>query len=151
MTLPREEWEIAQALAAQSRLWTEQRRLRESDLTPVEKARFRPQREALRHAQQSVVKRIEALEHYAERTAAADATYLTQRRRLQSPPDNRRQIQELEARDEEYQELLAGTVSHDLAASRIAELGEDAGEVETVLRQASQAGRRIEGPRAQDV
>ncbi|GLZ14944.1 hypothetical protein Acsp04_51790 [Actinomadura sp. NBRC 104425] len=148
LTLPAEEWEIAQTLMTHSRMREEQRRLRESDLTPLEKSRFAPQREALRRSVAAVTERIEALEEYAAHTAAADDAYRRQRRRAMPPPDHSAQILELERRNEAYEELLARTAAHELAAERIEELAEDAAEVESALRRAGDAARRVGGPSA---
>ncbi|GAA4064164.1 hypothetical protein [Actinomadura miaoliensis] len=143
LTLPAEEWEIAQTLMTHSRMREEQRRLRASGLTPLEKSRFAPQRDALRRSVAAVTERIEALEEYAARTAAADAVYRRQRRRTLPPPDNSAEILELERRNEAYEELHARTVAHELAAERIEELAEDASEIESALRQATDAARRV--------
>lgn len=150
LTLPTEEWEIAQALLSHSRMREEQRRLRESDLTPMEKSRFAPQRDALRRSVAAVCERITALEEYAARAAAADAVYqrhqaaqrrLARHRRAQ--PDHDARIGELEKRNEVYDELLAHTAAHELATERIEELAGDAADIESALRQAADAGRRL--------
>ncbi|GAA2100677.1 hypothetical protein [Actinomadura alba] len=153
LMLPAEEWEIAQALVAQSRMWAEQRDLRASALTPLQKARFKPQREALRSAQESVVKRVQALEEYAERALAADAAYgpavepAVREDTVQAPPpDDGEVIREFESRDEDYRELLVDNVGHDLATSRVRELGQDATELEAALREVSRARRRLGPP-----
>jgi hypothetical protein len=148
LTLPGEEWEIARALVVQSRLWAEQRELRASDLTPLQKARFKPQRDALRAAQRAVVKRVQALEEYAERTAAADTAYGPGPEDPGAAADRGAVIRRFEARDEDYRELLADTVGHDLASSRVAELGQDTTELESALRDVSRARRRLGPPPA---
>ncbi|MFA1548244.1 hypothetical protein [Actinomadura chokoriensis] len=146
LTLPAEEWEIAQTLVAHSRMRDEQRALRESDLTPLEKAGFAPQRDALRRSVAAVTGRIEALEEYAARTAAADAVYRRQRRGTLPPPDRSAEISELRQRDEAYEELLARTAAHDLATERIGELAEDASEIEAALRRAADASTSLGPP-----
>jgi hypothetical protein len=152
LTLPAEEWEIARTLIAHSRMREEQRRLRESDLTPMEKSRFAPQRDALRRSVAAVCERITALEEYAARAAAADAVYqrhqaaqrhLPEHRRAQPRPDPATRIDELEKRKEAYDELLARTAAHELATERIEELAGDAADIESALRQAADAGRRL--------
>lgn len=147
LTLPAEEWEIAQALMAQSRMRDEQRRLRESDLTPLDKSRFAPQREALRRSVAVVAERVKALEEYADRTAAADALYQRNRRQELPPSDHGSEILELEGRNEAYEELLARTAAHELATERIEELSKDASDVETALHRATDAGKRLGGMR----
>ncbi|MEU8347283.1 hypothetical protein SAMN05443665_106424 [Actinomadura meyerae] len=148
LTLPAEEWDIAQTLVTHSRMREEQRALRESDLTPLEKSRFAPQRDALRRSVAAVTARIEALEEYAARTAAADAVYRRQRRRTLPPPDRGAEMAELQRRNEAYEELLARTAAHELATERIEELAEDASEIEAALRRAADAGTRLGPPSA---
>ncbi len=106
--LPRQEWEIAQVLARQSRLRREAADLPPApELADVQKA----QREKLQVSVAAVTRRIEALEDYAQRTLEADAAYRACRA-----------LEELSSREHEYDELLAGTVRDDLAVPAIERL-----------------------------
>jgi hypothetical protein len=148
LNLPVEEWEIAQTLMPHSRMRAEQRHLRESNLTPMEKSRFAPQRDALRRSVAAVTKRIEALEAYAARTAAADSVYrkqqLAQQRHMPSADAHIAEISELERRNEAYEELLARTAAEELATERIEDLADDASEVESALRQTTEGDRHLD-------
>ncbi|MCP2339596.1 hypothetical protein [Actinomadura rupiterrae] len=119
--LPREEWEIAHALARQSRLRADEPGPG-GELPGVEAA-LRPLREKLDRSVTAVTRRVEALERYAERVRAADEALLAQRR-----------VDEITGRAHEYDELLADTVRDDLALPEIEHLTERTDDLLTVLR-----------------
>jgi hypothetical protein len=134
VTLPRQEWEIAQVLARQSKLRIEQD---EADLPEVQ-AVLRPFKQKLDLSVQAVTRRVEALERYAERTKAADEALIAQRR-----------LEALAARSHEYDDLLADTVRDDLALPAIERLTEQSDELVRTLRnrlaEAAEAGSEAEG------
>lgn len=148
VTLPRQEWEIAQVLARQSRLRGEQVSFTEtSGGAPEVEAAMRPLREKLELSVRAVTRRVEALERYAERTRSADEALHAHRH-----------LETLAARAHEYDELLADTVRDDLALpaierlteqsdllvqtlrSRLTEAAEAAGAATEVLRPLDPAG-----------
>jgi hypothetical protein len=134
VTLPRQEWEIAQVLARQSKLRIEQD---EADLPEVQ-AVLRPFKQKLDLSVQAVTRRVEALERYAELTKAADEALIAQRR-----------LEALAARSHEYDDLLADTVRDDLALPAIERLTEQSDELVRTLRnrlaEAAEAGSEAEG------
>ncbi|MFB4316678.1 hypothetical protein [Actinomadura sp. 21ATH] len=135
VTLPRQEWEIAQVLARQSNLRKEHRVWAAADesVVPEVKAALRPYQEKLDLAVAAVVRRVEALERYAERTRAADEAYRAQRH-----------LDALAARAHEYDDLLADSVRDDLALPAIERLTEQSDELVRRLRdrltEAAEAG-----------
>jgi hypothetical protein len=137
VTLPRQEWEIAQVLARQSKLRIEQAEADSASFPEVE-AVLRPFKEKLDLSVQAVTRRIEALERYAERTKAADQALIAQRR-----------VEELSARAHEYDDLLAATVQDDLALPAIERLTGQSEELVRMLRhrlaEAAEAGNEAEG------
>ncbi|WP_395108705.1 hypothetical protein [Actinomadura sp. SCN-SB] len=137
VTLPRQEWEIAQVLARQSKLRVEQDEAASPSLPEVEAA-LRPFREKLDLSVQAVTRRIEALERYAERVKAADEALIAHRR-----------VEALAERAHEYDELLADTVRDDLALPAIERLTEQSEDLVRMLRhrlaEAAEAGGRAEG------
>ncbi|HEY7488200.1 MAG TPA: hypothetical protein VH912_27405 [Streptosporangiaceae bacterium] len=124
VTLPRQEWEIAQVLARQSKLRTEQRDVLESGTVPEVEAAVRPLREKLDVSVQAVTRRIEALERYAERTRAADEAYRAQRH-----------LDALAARAHEYDDLVADAVRDDLELAAIERLTGHSDELIRTLRE----------------
>ena len=72
---------------------------------------------------QAVTRRIEALEHYADRTRAADQAFRAHR-----------QLTEITARAHVYDELVADTVRDDLAVPAIQRLAEQSDELVGTLR-----------------
>jgi hypothetical protein len=124
VTLPRQEWEIAQVLARQSKLRREQQLILGSSAVPEVEAAVRPLREKLEVSVQAVTRRIEALEHYAERTRAADEAYRAQR-----------QLEAVAARANEYDDLVADAVRDDLALPAIDRLARQSDELAKTLRE----------------
>ncbi|GAA2575170.1 hypothetical protein SMC26_30935 [Actinomadura fulvescens] len=123
VTLPRQEWEIAQVLAKQARLRGEQAEFGETPALPEVEAALRPLRDKLRSSVEAVTRRVEALERYAERARAADEALRAHRR-----------LEELSARAHEYDELLADTVRDELAVPSIERLTEQGDELVRTLR-----------------
>ncbi|WP_026412038.1 hypothetical protein [Actinomadura oligospora] len=119
--LPREEWEIAHALARQSRLREDG--TDPGDELPEVEAALRPLREKLDRSVTAVTRRIEALERYAEHVRAADEALLAQRR-----------VDDITGRAHEYDELVADTVRDDMALPEIERLTERSDDLLTVLR-----------------
>ncbi|HEU5158837.1 MAG TPA: hypothetical protein VFU43_17715 [Streptosporangiaceae bacterium] len=124
VTLPRQEWEIAQVLSRQSKLRREQREILDSSSIPEVEAALRPLREKLEISVVAVTRRIEALERYAERTRAADEAYRAQRH-----------LDALAARAHEYDDLVAGAVRDDLALTAIERLTSQSDELARTLRE----------------
>jgi hypothetical protein len=124
VTLPRQEWEIAQVLAKQSKLRREQREVVETGTVPEVEAAVRPLREKLDISVQAVTRRIEALERYAERTQAADEAFRAQRH-----------LEALAARAHEYDDLVAAAVRDDMALAAIERLTEQSDELVRTLRE----------------
>lgn len=122
--LPRQEWEIAQLLARQSKLRTDQARMAGLSTFPEVEAAMRPLREKLELSVESVARRIEALERYAERARAADDALRAHRR-----------LEEIAAKAHEYDELLADTVRDDLAIPTIDRLTEQSETLIATLRE----------------
>ncbi|MBC6460242.1 hypothetical protein [Actinomadura sp. HBU206391] len=124
VTLPRQEWEIAQVLARQAKLRGEQQAFLTSATTlPEVEAAIRPLREKLDLSVQAVTRRIEALERYAERTRAADEAFRAHRH-----------LDTLSAHAAEYDELLADAVREDLALPAIERLTDQSDELVRTLR-----------------
>ncbi|MFC5181043.1 hypothetical protein [Actinomadura harenae] len=119
--LPREEWEIAHALARQSRLRADEPE-RDGDVPEVE-AVLRPLREKLNRSVTAVTRRVEALERYADHVRAADEVLVAQRR-----------VDDLTGRAHEYDELLAETVRDDMALPEIERMTERSDDLLTLLR-----------------
>lgn len=136
VTLPRQEWEIAQVLARQAKLRGEQRELVDAGAAPEVEAAMRPLRHKLELSVRAVTRRIEALESYAERTRAADEAFRAQR-----------SLDALSERAEEYDELLADSVREDLAVPAIERLAEQSDHVVRTLRsrlaEAAEAGGEL--------
>ncbi|GAA2447616.1 hypothetical protein GCM10010191_76080 [Actinomadura vinacea] len=137
VTLPRQEWEIAQVLARQSALRTEQLEAA-SPAVPEVEAVLRPFREKLDLSVRAVTRRIDALERYAERVRAADEALRAHRR-----------LEALAARADEYDDLLADTVRDELALPAIERLTEQSDELVRTLRhrlaEATEAGGEAGG------
>lgn len=121
--LPREEWEIAHALARQSNLRADGPEAGGGEPPEVEAA-LRPLREKLDRSVSAVTRRVEALERYAERARAADEALLAQRR-----------VDDITARVHEYDELVAETVRDDLALPEIERLTERGDDLVALLRE----------------
>ncbi|SEG62102.1 hypothetical protein SAMN04489712_107273 [Thermomonospora echinospora] len=137
VTLPRQEWEIAQALARQSRLRRRQHELAESaGSIPEVAAAMRPLHHKLELSVRAVTRRVEALERYAERARAADEALRAHR-----------QLEKLAEGAHEYDELLAETVRDDLALPVIERLAEQGEVLVHVLRarlaEAAEAGGEL--------
>lgn len=122
VTLPRQEWEIAQALARQSRLRRREREL-EAAAVPELAAALRPLHRKLELSVQAVTRRVEALERYAERVRAADEALRAHR-----------QLERLAARSHEYDEALADAVRDELALPDIERLSAQGEALLRVLR-----------------
>ncbi|WP_018657526.1 hypothetical protein [Actinomadura flavalba] len=116
VALPRQEWEIAQALAELTRLAREVARV--SDGATGERVReaVAPQRAALTTAASALAERVEALERYASRTRAADTAYREWRT-----------LQELAELGDETRDVLARTVRDELAVAEIDGLADRSG------------------------
>lgn len=123
ITLPRQEWEIAQVLARQSRLRREQGEVLESGSVPEVEAAVRPLREKLDVSVQAVTRRIEALERYAERTRAADEAFRAQRH-----------LDVLAARAQEYDDLVADAERDNIELAAIERLTGQSDELVRTLR-----------------
>ncbi|MFI0450701.1 hypothetical protein [Actinomadura sp. 6N118] len=138
VTLPRQEWEIAQVLAKQAKLRAEQAEFTETAPLPEIEAALRPLRDKLQLSVEAVTRRVEALERYADRTRAADEA-------LQA----HRHLETLAERAHEYDELLADTVRDELAIPSIERLTEQGDELVRALRtrlaEAAAAGGLAEG------
>lgn len=136
VVLPRQEWEIAWALAEHTKLRRERRAQRPERLTPRVRALLEPQRRAMDLSVRAITERIEALETYARRASDADDAYHEWQVVERLPEQNAR-----------YRDLLARTVGHDLARDEIERLADDAQRAESVLRDsvgtALQAGRAL--------
>jgi hypothetical protein len=140
VTLPRQEWEIAQVLARQSKLRAEQEELAAGGtLLPEVEAALAPLREKLGISVEAVTRRVEALERYAERARSADEVLRAQRH-LESIAEKARQ----------YDELIADTVRDDLALPAIERLTEQSDELVRTLRErlakAAEAGGELPPP-----
>ncbi|MFI6523042.1 hypothetical protein ACIBF1_46325 [Spirillospora sp. NPDC050679] len=135
VTLPRQEWEIAQVLARQSRLRGEQEEAGATGIPEVEAA-LEPLRAKLEVSVEAVTRRVEALERYAEHTRAADEALRAHR-----------QLEVLAARAHEYDELLADTVRDDLALPAIERLTAQSDALARTLRtrltEAAEAGDEL--------
>lgn len=136
VTLPQQEWEIAQVLARQSKLRAEQQEILEPGAEPEVHAALRPLQDKLDLSVQALTRRIEALEHYAERTRAADRAYRAHR-----------QLEEIAARTGAYDELVADTVRDELAVPAIHRLAEQSEELTRTFRsrleEAADAGTEL--------
>ncbi|WUH96809.1 apolipoprotein A1/A4/E family protein [Spirillospora sp. NBC_00431] len=124
VTLPRQEWEIAQVLARQSALRADQAAMADDTEFPEVEAALRPLRDKLDSSVEAVTRRVEALERYAERARAADEVLRAQRR-----------LESIAAKAHEYDELLADTVRDDLALPAIERLTEQGDELVRTLRE----------------
>ncbi|WP_131740377.1 hypothetical protein [Actinomadura roseirufa] len=111
VTLPRQEWEIAQVLARQARLRLDEDDDEASGGLPEMAAALRPLRAKLDLSVAAVTRRVEALERYAESARAADEALRAHRR-----------LEALAAKAHEYDELVADTVRDDLALPAIERL-----------------------------
>ncbi|WP_030164104.1 hypothetical protein [Spirillospora albida] len=139
VTLPRQEWEIAQVLARQARLRGEQEEMSASARLPEVDAALRPLRAKLELSVAAVTRRVEALERYAERAEEADEALRATRH-----------LEAIAARAPEYDELLADTVRDELALPAIERLTEQGDELVRTLREriaaAEQAGGELSPP-----
>ncbi len=138
VTLPQQEWEIAQSLAELTRIG---RRLSEVTGDRPDSARVReaiePQQRALRTSAASVAERVEALERYADRVLAADERY-----------GEWQAIREVEALSADTHEVLARTVRDDLAVAEIDGLADRAElhPFQRILAEAREAGLVLTAP-----
>ncbi|MEU8796979.1 hypothetical protein [Spirillospora sp. NPDC048819] len=139
VTLPRQEWEIAQVLAKQSRLRTEHAELTGVTTLPEVEAALRPLRDKLDISVEAVTRRVEALERYAERARSADEVLRAQRH-----------LEAIAEKAHEYDELIADSVRDDLALPAIERLTEQGDELLRTLRerlaQAAEAGGELPPP-----
>ncbi|TDD38534.1 hypothetical protein E1287_05750 [Actinomadura sp. KC06] len=124
VTLPRQEWEIAQVLARQSKLRADQERMEGAATLPEVTAALRPLRDKLDISVEAVTRRVEALERYAERAKAADEVLRAQRH-----------LETIAEKAHEYDELLADTVRDDLALPAIERLTDQGDELVRTLRE----------------
>lgn len=124
VTLPRQEWEIAQVLARQSKLRAGHRELSEDATLPEVEAALRPLRAKLDVSVEAVTRRIEALERYARSARDADEVLRAQRH-----------LETISEKAHEYDELLADTVRDDLALPAIERLTEQGDELVRTLRE----------------
>lgn len=126
--LPRQEWEIAQILARQTRLRRDAVALESATAELAEAARvtaaLEPQRAKLDLSVAAVTRRVEALERYARRTREADAALRASR-----------SFEDLGAHAREYDDLLADTVRDDLAVPQIDRLTAQSEELVRTLRE----------------
>ncbi|MFA1549942.1 hypothetical protein [Actinomadura chokoriensis] len=140
VTLPRQEWEIAQVLAKQSKLRTEQAEMTEAAAIPEVEAALRPLRDKLDISVEAVTRRVEALERYAERARSADEVLRAQRH-----------LEAIAEKAHEYDELLADTVRDDLALPAIERLTDQGDELLRTLRdrlaKAAEAASELPPPR----
>lgn len=129
LELPRQEWAIATTCAEVTRINRQIRSLRKSDAELDEM--LEPQQRALTLSVEGVRRRVDALEGYAERTAAADAAY----RKWQV-------MEELDDLRADVQELLARTARDELAVAEIGHLAEKTPltELRRTVEEARQAG-----------
>ncbi|GAA3195793.1 hypothetical protein [Actinocorallia longicatena] len=118
--LPRQEWEIAQILARQSKLRRDAAAL---TLSPQITEALKPQQDKLAISVAAVTRRVEALEKYAARTREADIAYRACR-----------QLEDLASHAHEYDELLADSVRDDLAVPAIERLTEQSDELLRTLQ-----------------
>lgn len=131
VTLPAQQYEIAQRLAELTRL---ARRVRtaagDASGSRVEEV-LRTQRQALRLSSSALEERVEALERYAENTRAADAAY----REWEA-------VRELEELGEDMHELVVNTVRDELAVAEIEGLADRSRlqDLHRVLDEAREAG-----------
>jgi hypothetical protein len=130
ITLPEQEWDIAQTLAELSRLRSSHQDAYTSKDPQVIEL-LGPQKKALDLAQASVTERIVALEKYAERTIAADEALKAWET-----------VQRLASNSDAYTDLLARTVRDELAIAEIDGLAEQARGVEEALRNSVAKARR---------
>ncbi|WP_338741576.1 hypothetical protein [Actinomadura luteofluorescens] len=139
VTLPRQEWEIAQVLAKQSRLRADHADMAGTETIPEVQAALRPLRDKLDTSVEAVTRRIEALERYAERARSADEVLRAQRH-----------LESIAEKAHEYDELLADTVRDDLALPAIERLTEQGDELLRTLRErlakAAEAGGELPPP-----
>lgn len=136
VTLPQQEWEIAQVLARQSKLRREQDEILAPGTEPEVEAALRPLREKLDLSVHALTRRVEALELYADRTVAADRAYRAHR-----------QLEEIASKAAAYDELLADTVRDELAVPAIHRLADQSEELTRTLRsrleEATDAGTEL--------
>ncbi|GAA0386311.1 hypothetical protein Acor_26210 [Acrocarpospora corrugata] len=131
VTLPRQEWEIAETLAEMSRLRREQQAVRRGKVTDRISTMLDSHADALRLAAESLGERVDALEDYALRTMAADEAYTEWRT-----------LQDLAEDSDAYRELLARTVRDRLATGELDAMTERARLVEAALRESVKDARR---------
>ncbi|GLX95779.1 hypothetical protein [Herbidospora sp. NBRC 101105] len=131
VTLPRQEWEIAETLAEMTRLRREQRAARKGKVTDRIKDMLDAHQSAMKVATDSLTERVEALEDYALRVMAADDAY-----------QEWKTLQELADDGDAYTELLARTVRDRLATEEIDALTEKAARVEAALRESVRDARK---------
>lgn len=143
VVLTQQEWEIAQALAELTRIG---RQVDRAAAGGESSARIRemlePQRQALKASAQALIRRVEALERYAERARAADAAYREWRT-----------VRELEELGADTREMLARTVRDELAVAEIDGLADRSGlaPLRDSLEEARQAARVLAEPAAEPV
>ncbi|MEU8346020.1 hypothetical protein SAMN05443665_103362 [Actinomadura meyerae] len=124
VVLPRQEWAIADALAEHTRLRRERLAQQPARLSAHARALLEPQDRALALSVRSVTGRVEALEDYARRAAAADDAYHEALVLRGLPEQNAR-----------YRELLAGTAADELGVAEVRGMAADARRAERALRE----------------
>lgn len=127
LELPRQEWEIAQVLARQTRLRRDADALATVSGTAevaAVNAALAPQQAKLDISVSAVTRRVEALERYAARTREADAALRACRR-----------LEDLGAHAREYDDLVADAVRDDLALPTIERLTAQSDELLRTLRE----------------
>ncbi|GII57473.1 hypothetical protein Pth03_58620 [Planotetraspora thailandica] len=141
VTLPQQEWEIAQALAELTRVATQvQMTLGDGKPSPQVTEVLEPQRQALKTSADALVLRVNALERYAQYAQSADEAYREWRR-----------VQELEELTDDTRDILARTVRDELAVAEIDELAERSGllQLRRTVGEARQAGQGLALPTAE--
>ncbi|GAA4229106.1 hypothetical protein GCM10022254_20820 [Actinomadura meridiana] len=123
VTLPRQEWEIAQVLEKQSKLRADHTGLESAAVLPEVEQALRPLRAKLDISVEAVTRRVEALERYADRAREADEVLRAQRH-----------LEAIAEKAHEYDELLADTVRDDLALPAIERLTDQSDELLRTLR-----------------
>ncbi|TYB44804.1 hypothetical protein [Actinomadura chibensis] len=133
VVLPRQEWEIACALAEHTRLRRERVAQQPERLSPEVRALLEPQDRALAASVRSVTGRIEALEAYARRAEEADDAF-----------HESRVLQGLPEQNARYRDLLASTVGDELAGAEIRGMADEARRAERALRDRGTSARRAD-------
>ncbi|WP_326641387.1 hypothetical protein OG884_01650 [Streptosporangium sp. NBC_01755] len=141
VTLPSQEWEIAQLLTKLSALRNEHHEFVHGGSTPEVAAAMAPLERALAASEAAVLARVEALERYAGHVSDAEQALRAHE-----------QIEVLRSRLPRYEELLAESGADAFAVPEIGRLTEDADHLEQALRDsvrsAHEAFRHLDGAAA---